>query len=446
MNKNKIFNFTLEPDDDFKVLVKNNEVYFDEYETLVDFHFKNLDEIERGYACINEMYRKLIYCAKSESWIDFEYIDPVEFDTGYNFVTKEDKIFLDTPCSMIPIENIEMAKAFVLEFIEAIENMFLSLENGKKYLKKLQDFIMGFHFGYTLRGLRDTYYDKETDCIVEWFQQEDQLLGGLFIENNLISISVDVSYVQLYKDFYRTLNELDNKTFIEYTYIDPNKNIDVFKIVEVEKNVFNIIKDDTTIVLNKKDLKYLFKKFVKDFERMCLKKDHGEWGKALLERVKNPTKSIKNYYEIFITNDMKSIKFTWKNCDKIESGFDVHWITVEFNEYKLHPIISFSTGEEWGVTFIDKTYNSLGVDDIFDIFHQLSRTHIPEKTYDEYTCEVKADGKLFKGYLDDILWFELIKQTIYFNDIFDYVNSKIKQYLKKLYGGKDDQYRIYKRN
>ena len=130
LNKDKMFKFEIEPSDKFRKVVQNlDEVIFDDDDTKAVIKFEFLGEIKKDYLYINEMYRNLISCVKGESLLDFEYVDPVEFDacSVYNFEIREDKIYLNTPSSLIPIENIETAKTFMIEFIEAIEDMFLLL-------------------------------------------------------------------------------------------------------------------------------------------------------------------------------------------------------------------------------------------------------------------------------------------------------------------------------
>jgi len=144
LNKDKMFKFEIEPSDKFRKVVQNlDEVIFDDDDTKAVIKFEFLGEIKKDYLYINEMYRNLISCVKGESLLDFEYVDPVEFDacSVYNFEIREDKIYLNTPSSLIPIENIETAKTFMIEFVEAIEDMFLLLENGSQYLKKLKNLI-----------------------------------------------------------------------------------------------------------------------------------------------------------------------------------------------------------------------------------------------------------------------------------------------------------------
>ena len=127
---------------------------------------------------------------------------------------------------------------------------------------------------------------------------------------------------------------------------------------------------------------------------------------------------------------MKNFKFIWKNFDTIKQGYDLATLTIEIQDDEINPTITFSTGDKFAFTVIDKTFKENNK----EMLEKLSKVKIAEENIASDGCdgdawEIEVDGKVLKGYLDRPKWLNEIKEIICFNNIFEYAESKIKSYI-----------------
>lgn len=130
--------------------------------------------------------------------------------------------------------------------------------------------------GLDHKKLKDTLSNKNFEY--------DDLYGALIISNGVITVEVNVYYIQLYVEFKSVLSLLRADNFYQYTYIDIVDCIDIFKMERVGDKLYEFKGGGVKVTFKQDEVETLFSSYIKQFEENCL--EYGEVGVQFLSSLK----------------------------------------------------------------------------------------------------------------------------------------------------------------